>query len=56
MGRNTRREPRAEVRAAAAQLNELFVALIDEGFTEEQATKMIGMMAAAQQTQQRPPD
>lgn len=39
-----RREPGAEIRAAAQKCHELFTALIDEGFTEPQALLLIGSM------------
>lgn len=40
------REPRAELRTAAAQMHELFVALTGEGFTEPQALAVLGAMLA----------
>lgn len=43
-----RREPRAEIRQAAAGMHEVFVALIDEGFTEKQALEIVARMAAGQ--------
>ena len=40
------REPRADFRMAAASLHEVFVALVNEGFTEHQALSIIGVMLA----------
>jgi hypothetical protein len=42
------REPTADMRAAARQLREYYVALIREGFTEMQAIRIIGMVIAGQ--------
>ena len=43
------REPRADLRAAAIHLHELFVALTNEGFTEGQALTILGQVLAANQ-------
>lgn len=40
------REPRAELRTAAASLHELFTALINEGFSEAQSLAILGHMLA----------
>jgi len=37
-------EPSAELRAAAASMYELFVAIVDAGFTEEQALALLSNM------------
>lgn len=42
-------EPSAEVRAAAHQLRETFIALTFEGFSEAQAIAILGAMLAASQ-------
>lgn len=42
------REPSAEVRAGARQLREYYVALVREGFTQEQALQIIATILAAQ--------
>lgn len=41
-------EPSAVVRQAAKAMHEVFVALINEGFTETQAMHIIGVMLHAQ--------
>lgn len=41
-------EPRADLRAGAAQLWQLFNALTNEGFDERQALAIIGQILAAQ--------
>lgn len=43
------REPAADLRVAARQLRELFVALVNEGFTEAQALRIIGNVLDSQQ-------
>jgi len=43
-----RTEPSAEVRAGAASLWQMFVALCAEGFSEGQALVVIGQVLAAQ--------
>jgi len=55
MGRNAQREPRAELRQAAAAIHEWFVALIDSGFTEEQAMHFTMQMLVAQMSMTPPP-
>lgn len=40
-------EPSAEVRASAHQLREIFVALIAEGFTKDEAVAIIGKIVSA---------
>lgn len=40
-------EPPADVRAAARQLHDLFVALLQAGFTESQAQAMLGHVLTA---------
>lgn len=42
------REPRAELRSAAAHMRELYLALTGEGFTEHQALRILGAMIAGQ--------
>lgn len=37
-----RKEPRAELRQAATAMREMFVALVQTGFTEEQALTLVG--------------
>lgn len=39
-----RREPSADQRAAAIELRRLYTALVDEGFTPQQALVMLGTM------------
>lgn len=39
-----RREPSADQRAAAAELRRMYAALVDEGFTGQQALVMLGTM------------
>lgn len=40
-------EPSATTRAGAASIREMFVALVNEGFTESQALSLCGQMLAA---------
>jgi hypothetical protein len=40
------REPAADMRTAARQLREYYVALVREGFTESEALRIIGMVLA----------
>jgi hypothetical protein len=42
-----KREPSADLRAAASGLFELYVALTDQGFTEQQALVVLGQVIAA---------
>lgn len=42
-------EPSAAVRQAAKALHQMFVALRDEGFTEQQALSVIATILASQQ-------
>lgn len=42
-----KREPSAGIRAGAAEMRELFVAWVDEGFTEEQAIQMMQAVLTA---------
>jgi hypothetical protein len=51
MGRGIPCEPSAEHRQAAAQLRQMFVALVNEGFTEHQALVIIGQMLATNRPQ-----
>lgn len=44
-------EPSADLRQAAKGLREMYVALIEEGFTETQALVIIGQMVAGTQQQ-----
>jgi len=44
---NDRVEPSAEVRQSAHQLREIYVALIAEGFTRDEAVAIIGKILAA---------
>lgn len=41
-----KREPRADIRQAAAAMHEVYVALVDEGFTTHEALVIVGQMAA----------
>lgn len=41
------REPRADLRTAAASMHELFTALLGAGFTEAQSLAVLGAMLAA---------
>jgi len=41
-------EPSAVLRQAAKGLHEMFVALVNEGFSETQAMHILGVMLAAQ--------
>jgi hypothetical protein len=47
MPQTSPREPSAQMRTAAGQLHELFVALIEQGFTQDQALKILGSMLAS---------
>lgn len=40
-------EPSADIRQLASQTRQMFVALVNEGFTERQALVIIGQMIAA---------
>ena len=42
------REPSAELRQSASGLYEIYVALVNEGFNEEQSLRLIGEMLRAQ--------
>ncbi len=42
------REPSAELRTAARQLREYYVALIRDGFSETEALRIIGMILSGQ--------
>lgn len=42
-----KREPSADIRQAAAGVHEMFIALVDEGFSSDQALRLIGQMFAA---------
>lgn len=42
-----KREPSADMRQAAATAHGLFVALVDEGFNEQQALVILGQVIAA---------
>ena len=48
MARRPEVEPPAETRAAAKVTFEIFVALVNEGFTDAQALQIVGSMLAAQ--------
>lgn len=49
MAQNSPREPRAELRQAAAAVHEFFIALTEQGFTEAQAMQLaVGMLASGQ--------
>lgn len=41
-------EPSADLRAMANQLRQMFVALVSEGFSEQQALVVVGLILAAQ--------
>lgn len=41
------REPKAEQRQAASEMRGMFVALVNEGFSEEQALTIIGISITA---------
>lgn len=43
---NGPREPRADLRQFAAGMREMFIALVNEGFTEQQALIIIGQVLA----------
>lgn len=45
---NGPREPSADMRQAAAALREMYIALLNEGFTEDQALAIIGHIMTAQ--------
>lgn len=40
-------EPRAEIRMAAHELRELYVALLGEGFTQPEALAILGQIVAS---------
>jgi hypothetical protein len=44
---NQPREANAEARVFAKQFREMFLALVEEGFTEQQALVIIGQVVAA---------
>ena len=46
------REPRAEMRTAAAGIRDMFLALIEQGFREDQALQLVGNLIASQQGRQ----
>jgi hypothetical protein len=46
------REPSADIRVAARAMREIFTSLLNEGFTEDQALKIIGIMLAQAKEQQ----
>lgn len=48
------REPSAELRTAARQLREYYVALVREGFSESQALRIIGAIISGQAGQGGP--
>jgi hypothetical protein len=43
-----RREPRAEMRTAAAGIRDMFLALLEQGFTEDHALRLVGNLIASQ--------
>ena len=45
---HTRREPRAEMRTAAAGIRDMFLALLEQGFTEDHALRLVGNLIASQ--------
>lgn len=47
MPTNGPREPSADMRFAAGALREMFIALLNEGFTEDQALAIIGHIMTA---------
>ncbi len=47
MPTNGPREPSADMRYAAKALREMHIALVNEGFTEEQALAIVGQILAA---------
>lgn len=48
MAESIRIEPSADVRQGAKAMYQLFIALVQEGFTEAQALKMVSVMVQAQ--------
>lgn len=46
------KEPSADFRQAAAAVRQVFIALMNEGFSEQQALKIIGYMLAGQRPQE----
>jgi glutathionylspermidine synthase len=44
---NAPREPSAELRKAASQLHQMFIALLQEGFTEAQALQVVAAILQA---------
>lgn len=46
-GNRPKREPSAEMRAAARSVHELYTALTDEGFTSREALTILGHMLSA---------
>lgn len=49
MGRAGPVEPSADLREAASVLRQTYVALVEEGFTVDEALKIIGQILAGQQ-------
>ena len=49
MGEPAKREPNAEMRKLAASLMQMYLALTQEGFTEQQSLAIIGQAIAAAQ-------
>jgi hypothetical protein len=45
-------EPSADLRQAAAQMRQMFIALLNEGFEERQALAILGQVIAAGSKQQ----
>jgi hypothetical protein len=46
------REPRAEMRTAAAGIRDMYLALLEQGFAEDQALTLVGRLIASQQGRQ----
>ena len=51
MSMNGPREPAAAMRVAAATVREMYIALIHEGFTEDQALRVVGHILEASKPQ-----
>ena len=51
MSMNGPREPAAAMRVAAATMREMFIALLNEGFTEDQALRIVGQILEASRPQ-----